>query len=126
MDVMGGVYLSDGTQLSVVTGIDDHSRFCVIARLVVRATARPVCDALLEGLSRHGVPDQILTDNAKVFTGRLANKPAVVFDRICLNNGIRHLLTAPDSPTTVRTVVARSLGRRSALSDLVQQLHVLL
>jgi transposase InsO family protein len=101
MDVMGGVGLSDGSQLSVVTGIDDHSRFCVIAKLVHRAMARPVCDALMEGLARHGVPEQILTDNAKVFTGRLASKPAVVlFDRICLNNGIRHILTAPYSPTT--------------------------
>lgn len=101
LDVMGGVRLSDGTQLSVVTGIDDHSRFCVIAKLVVRATARPVCDALVEGLSRHGVPGQILTDNGKVFTGKMAHKPAVVlFDRICLNNGIRHILTAPYSPTT--------------------------
>jgi transposase InsO family protein len=101
MDVMGGVLLQDGTELKVVTGIDDHSRFCVIATLVVRATARPVCDALLESLARHGVPEQILTDNGKVFTGRLAHKPATVaFDRICLHNGIRHLLTAPYSPTT--------------------------
>jgi transposase InsO family protein len=101
IDVMGGVRLTDGTQLSVVTGIDDHSRFCVIAKLVHRATARPVCEALIEGLSRHGVPEQILTDNGKVFTGKLARKPAnVLFDRICLNNGIRHLLTAPYSPTT--------------------------
>jgi hypothetical protein len=47
------------------------------------------------------VPEQILTDNGKVFTGRLARRPATVaFDRICLNNGIRHLLTAPYSPTT--------------------------
>src|SRR6266581_341558 len=101
IDVMGGVRLTDGTQLSVVTGIDDHSRFCVIAKVVPRATARPVCDALVEGLQRHGVPEQILTDNGKVFTGKLARKPAnVLFDRICLNNGIRHLLTAPYSPTT--------------------------
>ena len=78
MDVMGGVRLADRTQLSVVTGIDDHSRFCVIVRLVPRATARPVCDALIEGLSRYGIPDQILTDNGKVFTGKLAQKPAVV------------------------------------------------
>ena len=42
LDVMGGVRLSNGTRLSVVTGIDDHSPFCVIARLVPRATARPV------------------------------------------------------------------------------------
>jgi transposase InsO family protein len=101
LDVLSGVRLSDGTQLSVVTGIDDHSRFCVIAKLVARPTAKPVCDALIEGLSRHGAPEQILTDNGKVFTGRLAHKPAnVLFDRICLNNGIKHILTAPYSPTT--------------------------
>jgi transposase InsO family protein len=101
IDVMGGVRLTDGTQLSVITGIDDHSRFCVMAKVVSRATARPVCDALLEGLNRHGVPEQILTDNGRVFTGKLGRKPAIVlFDRICLNNGIRHLLTAPYSPTT--------------------------
>jgi hypothetical protein len=95
------VLIDGGTELKVVTGIDDHSRFCVIAKLVQRATARPVCEALMEGLSRHGVPEQILTDNGKVFTGRLARKPTqVLFDRICLNNGIRHILTAPYSPTT--------------------------
>lgn len=101
MDVMGSVRLTDGTQLSVVTGIDDHSRFCVIAKLVPRATARPICDALIDGLSRHGIPEQILTDNGKVFTGKLQKKPMnVLFDRICLNNGIKHILTAPYSPTT--------------------------
>ncbi|HVR80465.1 MAG TPA: integrase core domain-containing protein [Acidimicrobiia bacterium] len=73
----------------------------MIARLVVRATAWPVCDALMDGRARDGMPEQILADNAKVFTGRLANKPAVVlFDRICLNYGICHLLTAPYSTTT--------------------------
>jgi transposase-like protein len=36
LDVMGGVKLADGTALSVVTGIDDHSRFCVLAKLVPR------------------------------------------------------------------------------------------
>ena len=59
-----------------------------------------MCDALLEALNTHGIPEQILTDNGKVFTGS-AHKPAnVLFDRICLDNGIRHLLTAPYSPTT--------------------------
>jgi transposase InsO family protein len=47
------------------------------------------------------VPEAILTDNGKVFTGRF-NLPAaeVLFDRICRENGIRHLLTQPRSPTT--------------------------
>jgi len=101
MDVMGRVFLADGLEVKVVTGIDDHSRFIVCARVVLRATARPVCQALAEALSRHGVPQQILTDNGKVFTGRFGRGAGpVMFDRICADNGIRHLLTAPYSPTT--------------------------
>jgi transposase InsO family protein len=101
IDVVGRIYLADGTALSAVTGIDDHSRFCVIAKLVVRATARPVCDALLEGFSRHGIPESILTDNGRVFTAQATNKATkVLFDRICHNNGVNHILTAPYSPTT--------------------------
>ncbi len=108
MDVMGGVYLADGAEVKVVTGIDDHSRYGVCARLVVRATARPVCDALRHALGVHGVPEQVLTDNGKVFTGRFATgagaSSPVLFDRICVENGIRHLLTAPYSPTTTGKV----------------------
>jgi len=105
MDVMGGVWLTDGTELKVVTGIDDHSRFCVSAMLVRRATARPVCDALAVAMRTYGVPDQVLTDNGKVFTGRFGpGKGEVLFDRVCRENGIRHLLTAPRSPTTTGKV----------------------
>ncbi len=105
MDVVGRIFLSDGTEIKCVTGIDDHSRFCVSAHLVARATARPVCDALLAALERHGIPSEILTDNGKVFTGkRQATPTTVLFDRICLNNGITHRLTAPFSPTTTGKV----------------------
>ena len=105
MDVVGRIFLADGTELSAVTGVDDHSRFCVCARLVARATARPVCDALAHAMRAHGVPDQILTDNGKVFTARFGPGPGpVLFDRICNDNGVRHLLTAPYSPTTTGKV----------------------
>jgi transposase InsO family protein len=105
MDVMGRVLLADGVEVKVVTGIDDHSRFVVCAKLVGRATARPVCSALLEALRRHGIPQQLLTDNGKVFTARFGLGPGpVMFDRICAENGIRHLLTAPYSPTTTGKV----------------------
>jgi transposase InsO family protein len=101
MDVMGRVFLADGTEVKIVTGIDDHSRFAVCAKAVLRATARPVCQALAGALRRHGVPAQILTDNGKVFTGRFGTGPGPVMSgRICADNGIRHLLTAPYSPTT--------------------------
>ena len=92
MDVVGRFHLADGTEVKVVTGVDDHSRFCVCARVVARATARPVCEALQWALRTHGVPDQILTDNGKVFTARFGQGPGpVLFDRICANNGIRHI-----------------------------------
>jgi transposase InsO family protein len=101
MDVMGGVYLTDGTELKAVTGIDDHSRFCVCATLVVRATAKPVCDAFVAAMRAHGVPSGVLTDNGKVFTGRFGpGTEPVRFDRICHEQGIKHLLTRPFSPTT--------------------------
>src|SRR5919106_840700 len=95
MDVMGGVELEDGSELKVVTGLDDHSRFCVAAGLVARATSKAVCAVLAESLSRHGIPDEILTDNGKVFTGRFGPQPVeVLFDRICRENGISHRHTA--------------------------------
>lgn len=105
MDVTGGVRLADGSRPMVVTGLDDHSRFCVSAKIVARATAKPVCDALAEAMRRHGVPEAVLTDNGKVFTGRFGRgRGEVLFDRICRENGIRHLLTAPHSPTTTGKV----------------------
>jgi transposase InsO family protein len=105
MDIVGRFHLVDGTEVKVVTGVDDHSRFCVCARVVARATARPVCEALQWALRTHGVPDQLLTDNGKVFTARFGQGPGpVLFDRICANNGIRHLLTAPFTPTTTGKV----------------------
>jgi transposase InsO family protein len=105
MDVMGGVRLTDGRELKVVTGIDDHSRFCVCAHLTPRATARPVCEALLAAMQHHGIPEQLLTDNGKVFTARFGRGTGeVLFDRLCRENGVRHLLTAPRSPTTTGKV----------------------
>jgi transposase InsO family protein len=101
MDVVGGFLLADGRHAKALTGIDDHSRFCVSAAQMARERTRPVCDALAGALARFGVPQQILTDNGKVFTGRFGHPPVeVLFDRICRENGVDHLLTAPRSPTT--------------------------
>jgi transposase InsO family protein len=101
MDVVGGFVLADGTKAKVLTGIDDHSRFCVCAHVMLRESSRNVCDGLAGALRRWGVPEEILTDNGKVFTGRFNQPPVeVLFDRICRENGITHRLTQPRSPTT--------------------------
>jgi transposase InsO family protein len=101
MDVVGGFALADGTRAKALTGVDDHSRFCVSARLMSRESSRGVCDAVAAALRAYGVPEAILTDNGKVFTGRFNTPPVeVLFERICRENGIRHLRTQPRSPTT--------------------------
>ena len=84
-----------------LTGVDDHSRFCVSARLMTRERTQAVCDGFSSALKTYGLPSQVLTDNGKVFTGRFAQPPVeVLFDRICRENGIDHILTQPRSPTT--------------------------
>jgi transposase InsO family protein len=103
LDVTASAFLTGGAEVKIVTGVDDHSRFCVIATAVMRATARPVCLAFIDAMRVYGVPEEVLTDNGKVFTGRF-HKPGVpvevLFDKICRENGITHRLTKIHSPTT--------------------------
>jgi len=101
MDVVGGFLLADGATAKALTGVDDHSRFCVSAKLMPRERTQIVCEGFSAALRIYGVPEQVLTDNGKVFTGKYAQPPVeVLFDRICRENGVEHLLTRPASPTT--------------------------
>jgi len=107
IDIVDGLQLVDPAQFTgrgvkVVTGIDDHSRFCVMAKVVDRATSRAVCLAFAEALVRFGAPQEVITDNGKQFTDRFGRhglrNGEVLFDQICRKNGITHRLTAPASP----------------------------
>lgn len=107
IDIVGGIQLVDTTtgvlrEAKIVTGVDDHSRFCVMATVVERATSRAVCLAFAQALARFGVPEEVITDNGKQFTDRFSRygptRGEVLFDKICRKNGITHRLTAPASP----------------------------
>jgi transposase InsO family protein len=95
-------------------------------RLMARERTRAVCDGLRAALAAYEVPEQILTDNGKVFTGRFCHPPVeVLFDAICRENGIEHLLTQPRSPTTTgkierfhRSMRAEFLSNRPAFANL--------
>ncbi|KUL33809.1 IS481 family transposase [Streptomyces regalis] len=123
MDIVGGVMLVDPvtgelTEAKVVTGVDDHSRYCVIASVVERATGRAVCSAFARALQTFGVPEEVLTDNGKQFTDRFGQGGEVLFDRICRENGIAHRLTQPASPTTTGKVERfHQTLRRELLDD---------
>jgi transposase InsO family protein len=86
LDIVGGVWLVDTAtgmlrEAKVVTGVDDHSRYCVIASVVERATARAVCLALAAALSKYGVPEEILTDIQSGWRGIRAKSSAGGEDR---------------------------------------------
>jgi transposase InsO family protein len=101
MDVTASLFLADGRECKVITGIDDHSLFCVIAIVVMRATARAVCLAFAAALRAYGVPGEVLTDIQAVHWPVRQGPPAeVLFGRICRENGITQRLTRPRSPTT--------------------------
>ncbi|MEU0472824.1 IS481 family transposase [Streptomyces olivaceus] len=123
MDIVGGVMLVDPvtgelSEAKVVTGVDDHSRYCVIASVVERATGRAVCSAFAGALEEFGVPEEVLTDNGKQFTDRFGHGGEVLFDRICRENGIAHRLTQPASPTTTGKVERfHQTLRRELLDD---------
>nr|WP_269215356.1 IS481 family transposase [Micromonospora vinacea] len=117
MDIVGGIFLADGSEAKVVTGVDDHSRYCVIASVVRRATGRAVCLAFAEALREFGVPEEVLTDNGKQFTARFGNGGEVMFDRICRENGIVHRLTQPATPTTTGKVERFHQSLRRELLD---------
>jgi transposase InsO family protein len=102
----------------IVTGVDDHSRFCVLARVVERATGRAVCLAFADALERYGAPEEVLTDNGKQFTDRFGRGGEVLFDKICRRNGIAHRLTQPASPTTTGKIERfHQTLRRELLDD---------
>jgi transposase InsO family protein len=105
LDIVDSDQLVAGQKTKVITGVDDHSRKCVIASVVLRATGRAVCLALVAAFRRYGVPDEILTDNGKQFTARFnPGGGETMFERILRQNGVIQRLTKPRSPTTTGKV----------------------
>jgi hypothetical protein len=74
LDIVGGVPLDDDRSLKMVTGIDDHSRFVVIAAVVAVPSGRAVCAAFTAAMRGYGVPSEVLSDNGAQFTGRHTTK----------------------------------------------------
>jgi transposase InsO family protein len=123
IDIVYGPHLVDVVtgelrEARIVTGVDDHSRFCVMARVVERATGRQVCLAFADALQRFGAPEEVLSDNGKQFTDRFGRGGEVLFDKICRRNGITHRLTQPNSPTTTGKIERfHQTLRRELLDD---------
>ena len=114
------MFLASGAECKVVTGIDDHSRFCVLAKVVRRATGRQVCLAFTQAMTTYGIPDEVLTDNGIQFTDRLI-KPdhgsEALFERIYRENGIVQRFTKVATPTTTGKIERIHLTMRTELLE---------
>ncbi|SEQ26559.1 Integrase core domain-containing protein [Arthrobacter sp. OV608] len=76
LDLVGGIYLADGRECKLLTGIDGHSRFVVIAEVLAAPSGRAVADAYVRAM-----PAEVL------------------FERVW-ENSIEAKLTKTYSPTT--------------------------
>ena len=88
-----------------LTGVDDHSRFCVSAYLMVRESSQRVCDGLASAMRTYGVPGadpdrqrQGVHRPVQPATGRGALRPDLPGERH------RAPATQPRSPTTTGKV----------------------
>ena len=96
MDTVGGFLLADGSRAKALTGIDDHSRFCVSAYLMPREGARRVCEGLaLATLAVH-TPGHVDRNPA-----RPQRAPGTEEGRPCpFRRHRRPALTSPRMPTS--------------------------
>jgi transposase InsO family protein len=79
--------------------MDDHSRFIVAHRLMATPNAKATLAALRAAFSVYGVPKQVLTDHGSQFYSLKGGVPA--FDRMCLDEGSQHILSAVRHPQTL-------------------------
>lgn len=84
----------DGTLRLVVE--DDCSRYCLAVRHYKQLTTRKVTKLLDELIETYGKPGQILTDNSSIYQ--------LQFDKWCREQGIDHIKTRVNKPTTVGKV----------------------
>jgi transposase InsO family protein len=64
--------LSDGTDVEILTWLDDHSRYALSVTAHLRVTASIVLVAFRAAVAILGIPASTLTDNGMVFTTRFA------------------------------------------------------
>ncbi len=102
LDLVGGIFLAGGRECKMLTGIDDHSRFVVVAAVLEKPSGTAVCEAFIAAMQRWGVPFEVLTDNGKQFTGKFTRPlpVEVLFERTCREYGITARLAKRRSPTT--------------------------
>lgn len=95
--------LADGTDIEILTWLDDHSRYALAVTAHRPVTGPVVVASFRAAIAAHGVPQSTLTDNGLVFTARFANggrssRNGLENELARLN--IRQKNSRPNHPTT--------------------------
>ena len=91
--------LADGTEIEILTVIDDHSRFLVAQHARVVFKAADVVASFLAAAKAHGLPASMLTDNGAVFTAA-PRKGTCAIELQTAALGIRYIHSSPYHPQT--------------------------
>ena len=91
--------LADGTEMEILTFLDDHSRFALSCTAHAPVTGDIVVAAFRAAINVHGIPASTLTDNGLVFTTRFLHGPNN-FERELVILGIDQKNGRPNHPQT--------------------------
>ena len=91
--------LSDGTMVSIVEIIDDHSRVCVASHAVESATSETAWAVFASEAKVWGLPGMVLSDNGLAYNGSRRNIE-VAFEANLRTLGINPVASSPYHPQT--------------------------
>jgi transposase InsO family protein len=94
------VKLATGAPAWVIDVLDDNARYLVAAVACWAPTTEAACQAFSEGVSRCGLPRQVLSDNGSEFTGRLPVHE-VAFELQLKAAGVQLIHSRPYHPETI-------------------------
>jgi transposase InsO family protein len=92
--------LADGTEVTVVQIIDDHSRLDVACRAARSENGEDVWAALSAGFEAYGHPACVLSDNGTAFSGKRRRWPLVEMERRLARLGITTIVSSVGHPQT--------------------------
>jgi transposase InsO family protein len=131
------VTLPDGTDVEVITWLDDHSRYALHISAHPKITGPIVLTTFRATVAEHGCPASTLTDNGMVYTVRHASQHVRggrnAFENELATLGVTQKNSRPNHPTTcgkverfqqtMKTWLARQPHQPTTLADLQTLLH---
>jgi transposase InsO family protein len=95
--------LANGTDIEILTWLDDHSRYALSVTAHPRVTGPIVVTTFRNTIAEHGIPYSTLTDNGLVFTTRFSNLGRTSrngLENELVKHRVRQKNSRPNHPTT--------------------------